>query len=421
MPAAMSGPSSSDTSDTSDKGEADLQVQQLGPEAWGKFGHDSFRFYLTQLLTLAGSVSVEGVLDILSKGDARLRRVFWQQIRELQRLGLVSVDPESGLITGKNWRFKPTDPDAGALLPLIANRTVQRKLLGLSSEPDRPGPYFFFLSKTPEIEAEVDRELLHFRSAMRRIGAKYQDVNSTEVLVVQLTAAEMHPFDYVTVQHDGKEAQEQDVARQVAHDMKPLVAALNSIETEISQVCPESATSRLRAVARSIEEMVKGLLDGEGREWESASVDLSKVLEDVRKSLSHRFDAQAVSLQVIGSLDVRAQTNASTLRRVLTNLIVNALDALDSRPSAQSEGTIQIEVSTLESQVQIEVRDNGGGMSPSQVDAVRSGIGFSTKSGGHGMGLRTSIERIRGWGGDILVESVEGQGTTFQVLIPRAN
>jgi two-component system cell cycle sensor histidine kinase/response regulator CckA len=100
--------------------------------------------------------------------------------------------------------------------------------------------------------------------------------------------------------------------------------------------------------------------------------------------------------------------------RVVVNLVRNAVEALpaggDVDLSTQVEGT----------QVVLKVRDTGTGISKENLGRVFDPF-FSTKAEpGAGLSLSSGRKIIEDCGGQILVDSVEGQGTTFTVLFPLA-
>jgi two-component system, cell cycle sensor histidine kinase and response regulator CckA len=117
---------------------------------------------------------------------------------------------------------------------------------------------------------------------------------------------------------------------------------------------------------------------------------------------------------------------ATSLEQVVLNLVINARDAMPSggrvRLSARRREARPGDGSGLAPGpvVEIAVSDEGTGMD----DSVRSHVFepfFTTKGagGGTGLGLSTSLGIVREAGGNILVESVPGKGSTFRVLVPR--
>src|SRR6187551_1350731 len=120
--------------------------------------------------------------------------------------------------------------------------------------------------------------------------------------------------------------------------------------------------------------------------------------------------------------------DSGQIEQVLMNLILNARDAMPEGGQITLQ-TFDVEVSDdapIEglapgAYVALAVADTGSGISP----AARSQIFepfFTTKEVGHGTGLGlASVEGIvRQSGGSITVSSVEGQGSTFTVYLPRA-
>lgn len=109
---------------------------------------------------------------------------------------------------------------------------------------------------------------------------------------------------------------------------------------------------------------------------------------------------------------------SSRLAQVFTNILLNAAHAVSEieRPTHR----IRISAWADDEAVAVSISDTGPGISPSVVSRIFDPF-FTTKRQGVGTGLGLSISRsiLRQLGGDLLVESVHGDGATFIALIPR--
>jgi signal transduction histidine kinase len=107
--------------------------------------------------------------------------------------------------------------------------------------------------------------------------------------------------------------------------------------------------------------------------------------------------------------------DAEAIHRALLNLIGNALDAVDGRPDA----AVQVETSAESDDWSlISVVDNGVGIPPEKLFDIFEPF-FSTKGArGTGLGLAVSRKSLREHGGDILVTSRPGAGSTFTLRLP---
>jgi signal transduction histidine kinase len=103
--------------------------------------------------------------------------------------------------------------------------------------------------------------------------------------------------------------------------------------------------------------------------------------------------------------------HGSTLRRVLLNLVHNALDAMPHG------GTLALTGERLATQVQLHVRDTGSGISAEQLTHIFEPL-YTTRAEGTGLGLYIVREIMTAHAGQITVRSVEGQGTIFTLILP---
>ncbi|MFA5264099.1 MAG: PAS domain-containing protein [Opitutaceae bacterium] len=123
------------------------------------------------------------------------------------------------------------------------------------------------------------------------------------------------------------------------------------------------------------------------------------------------------------------QVDRSQILQVFQNLIVNSIQAM---PPAPHKGVITLRVDPAvlaENQmpplpggayVRFEVRDNGSGIKPENLERIWDPF-FTTKKHGTGLGLATVLSIVRKHGGQIGVQSELGVGTVFTVFLPAAS
>lgn len=147
-------------------------------------------------------------------------------------------------------------------------------------------------------------------------------------------------------------------------------------------------------------------------------VDLLSIATEVVELTRPRWQntAQAsghtVTVQVQGSPGAWVTGNPGELREALTNLVLNALDALPAG------GVIDLVVYVDGSQVCLKVRDNGTGIPPEVLPRIFDPF-FSTKGpSGHGLGLSMVYGIVHRHNGEITVDSTLGTGTVFTIRLP---
>ena len=151
------------------------------------------------------------------------------------------------------------------------------------------------------------------------------------------------------------------------------------------------------------------------------AVDLNQVVKDALEITQSRWREEALSRGV--TIDVQTALGAvpeiagdpPELREALTNLILNAVDAMPDG------GTLTLETADVAEGVRLVIRDTGIGMP----EAVRNRIfdPFFTTKGPRGTGLGLSITYgiLSRHGATVTVESAEGRGTTFGLVFPRGD
>jgi signal transduction histidine kinase len=113
--------------------------------------------------------------------------------------------------------------------------------------------------------------------------------------------------------------------------------------------------------------------------------------------------------------------------RVILNLINNAFYAVSEKKKLLSTGpapdgyepTVMIKTQNFEDRVEVKIADNGTGIPTKVLDKIFQPF-FSTKPTGEGtgLGLSLSYDIVKTHGGDLKVQTREGEGTEFIVILP---
>lgn len=104
----------------------------------------------------------------------------------------------------------------------------------------------------------------------------------------------------------------------------------------------------------------------------------------------------------------RVQADPEQLRRALSNLVLNALDAMPQG------GALLLRTVRDNGKVALEVSDTGGGLTPEECDRLFTPY-YTTKQHGTGLGLAIVQSVVSDHKGTITVRSQPGQGTTFRI------
>jgi signal transduction histidine kinase len=208
----------------------------------------------------------------------------------------------------------------------------------------------------------------------------------------------------------------------LTHDLKNAITGLSMLVTNMEQKFHREefradaisslreATDKLRALVARLSKPTETL----SGEYRSAlkPVDLVALIRRVLDSTAGRSSFHEVELHLPDALEV--VVDAERVERVVENLIINALEAMGAKP-----GKLTVEAGRAgDDQVFINVADTGAGMSAEFVRTKLFQPFATTKKQGLGLGLYTCREVIEAHGGRIDVESKQGSGTCFRIVLP---
>jgi signal transduction histidine kinase len=167
-------------------------------------------------------------------------------------------------------------------------------------------------------------------------------------------------------------------------------------------------------------ETIRSVLDRtRDREVGRGPVVLGTLVSEAIGLVSARLAGRAIVLRAEVPPDLPpVPGDAAALRQVLINLLANAIDATGP-PGTIVVGATVLSPNGRGPQVEISVRDSGHGMTEDEVRRVFEPF-YTTKAPGRGTGLGLAIvdHIVRAHGGQVLVESVPGRGTTMRMRLP---
>ncbi len=212
------------------------------------------------------------------------------------------------------------------------------------------------------------------------------------------------------------------LAAGVAHEVNTPITGISSYaQMLLEETAPSDPHYEiLKKVERQTfraSRIVNNLLEfARKRQNEPKPVDLAPVVGECLDLLGDRMTKRRIEIRWNPPAEpVRVMGCDGELQQVLTNLILNAVDAM-----SETGGRLDVDLEASASTVTLRVQDSGPGIPPEKLEMIFQPF-YSTKlnRGGTGLGLSISYDIVRRHGGDLRVESRPGEGACFLVELPR--
>jgi two-component system, NtrC family, nitrogen regulation sensor histidine kinase NtrY len=218
-----------------------------------------------------------------------------------------------------------------------------------------------------------------------------------------------------------------ELARRLAHELKnPLFPLQLTVENllrarqqspqQFEEIVQESSSTLLAEIAN-----LKGIIQRFSEFSRMPQPQFQQIqLNDVVQNVARLFQAQLraperapieCKLELTEPMDSVA-ADADLLHRALSNLVLNAMDAMPQG------GTLTLRTRQNGGLSHVEVSDTGTGLTPEECERLFTPY-YTNKPHGTGLGLAIVQSVISDHGGRIAVRSVSGRGTTFVIELPR--
>ena len=366
---------------------------------------------------------VRGLLNqaALAIENARLLEEVNQRLSEVTRL----KDHNQGLL----------ESSPAGIVELDDTDHVRAANLAFAAIVDRPRPQLLdrpmaeilpvHLPSPGEVPLEVSFCEMSGRERHLHLQvASHRDQEGIRVLVVQDVSDKVALE--LALQEKERLASLGMLAAGVAHEVNTPLTGISSYAQMLMQDLEQDDPNRpllkkMELQTHRASQIVNNLLDfARNQRDQMLPVTWDAIIEESLLVLEERAADAGVTLQwQRPEKPVRVLGSEVELHQVVTNLAVNAIDALRGR---DTPGRLEVSLETEGGKATLHLRDNGPGIAPERLETVfhpfHSGkIG----QGGTGLGLAITYNIVHRHGGVIRVENhSDGPGCTFTVQLPRA-
>ena len=219
----------------------------------------------------------------------------------------------------------------------------------------------------------------------------------------------------------------EDIVATLTHDLKvPIIAETNMLELFLNESFgkvnekQEIALKNMQSSNRELLDLVQIVLDtykfrSQTIRLYRENIMLNGFLQEIISDMRPIADKSKNNLILNSPRDIRVLADKVQLRRVIKNLIQNAISY------GESNSPIEITIGEIPKYIIIKVKDYGKGISKSDIGKIFNKYYSAAKKFrkiGTGLGLYLSFQIAKAHGGDLTVESIEGNYTEFCIKLP---
>lgn len=219
-----------------------------------------------------------------------------------------------------------------------------------------------------------------------------------------------------------------DFARQIAHDIRSPVTALNVICSQISGLSDnqrkmiESVNARIQDIANSVlsKASKSGIVSLSAFQSEFISLQKSIIEIVAEKRIEHPDCVIHSKLNTVSPSLCIVEANDRELKRIISNLINNAVEAKTSNHDCE----ISVSLRAVSNFIIISISDNGCGFPAQILNRIGERGVSSVKANGRtgsGLGLFYAKVVVEQWKGHLKILSVAGKGATIEIWLPQKN
>jgi len=264
--------------------------------------------------------------------------------------------------------------------------------------------------------------------------SKAADEEEDYVIIERTTGGEMgkliDSFNKMTEQIQKQEEKRQEFVSNASHELKTPLSSIKLISDSLlntpdapKEMVDEFLTDmnvQVDRLTRIVEKLlVLTRMDSTANvsKMEFQVADLTELCSNITKALRPLAEQKQIELEYIPELTVYSKIERDRLWEAIYNVLDNSIKY------TKENGKVTMTLSKDDSNVIIEIKDTGIGIAPDEVYKIfdrfyRVDKARARETGGTGLGLSIALTAVELHGGNIQVESEEGVGSTFRIIIP---
>lgn len=209
------------------------------------------------------------------------------------------------------------------------------------------------------------------------------------------------------------------VVAEISHEIKNPLMMIGGFAKQLAKrSLDEKSNEKLNIIAAEVARLER--LISEMREFyrpvdlRFETINLTDLIREVMDLVKPDCEKKGIVMHFDEDSDFFVDADRDKLKQVLLNLVKNAIEAMET------DGRLGVETRKRDGKIAISISDSGGGIPKRDEEKIYSPF-FSTKQNGTGLGLSVSKTIIEAHGGCALtMESDEGKGTTFTIIMPNS-
>ncbi|BCR06795.1 PAS domain-containing sensor histidine kinase [Desulfuromonas versatilis] len=376
-------------------------------------------------LAVQGSEEIEALAVALNQMAAQLDERIRSMVRQRnEQDAVLSSMVEGVLAVDADERVLRINQAAARLLEVQVERAKGRRI----QELVRKTELLNFVARTLESREPVEGDIV--------LGSSEQD-QFLQAHGTPLRDPQGHDIGALVVLNDVTrlrrlENVRRDFVANVSHELKtPITAIKGSAETLLDGAIddPEGGRRFAGIIAKQADRL-NAIIDDllalsrveQGVEQEGITLrrePVRPVLEAAIQACAMAAQEKAIFLELGCAPDLLAAINAPLLEQAVVNLLTNAVKYSDPK------GRVRIEAARLQGRVMLKVQDWGCGIESEHIPRLferfyRVDKARSRRLGGTGLGLAIVKHIVQAHGGEVVVASTPGKGSTFTIILPAA-
>jgi len=205
----------------------------------------------------------------------------------------------------------------------------------------------------------------------------------------------------------------------LVHELRnPLTNIMLTIHLLESKILDDSDRMYMDIIKRSsakINDLVNDLLKGQQQqEARAEKYSIHQLLDEVIEEASDKIMIKNIAVRKdYAPYDLKMKMDKSKIKIALTNIIINAIDAMPSE-----KGELRLGTKLIKGKCAVSIQDNGSGISKENLPLIFDPY-FTNKQNGVGVGLAATKDILQSNKVGVRVESLIGHGTRFILLFEK--